>query len=184
MRRFSTKGKTLMAEPFLGEIKLVPYNFAPRGWAFCNGQLLSIAQNTALLALLGTMYGGNGQTTFALPDLQGRSALGVGQGPGLSDYVQGEEAGTESVTLSASEMPVHGHSMSASSSASTTTVPTGAHPGVSTNSIGNAYGSAPNGTMPANAVSASGGGQPHQNRQPYLTLNYVIATEGIFPSRN
>src|SRR5919108_5956828 len=98
-----------MAEPFLGEIKLVPYNFAPRGWAFCNGQILSIAQNTALFSLLGTMYGGNGQTTFALPNLQGRTALHVGQGPGLSSISQGESGGSEAHTLNVNEMPAHTH---------------------------------------------------------------------------
>ena len=98
-----------MSEPFLGEIRMVGFNFAPQGWAFCQGQIMSIAQNTALFSLLGTMYGGNGQTTFGLPDLQGRSPVGIGQGPGLSPIVQGEMAGTENVTLLASNMPMHTH---------------------------------------------------------------------------
>lgn len=173
-----------MADPFIGEIKLVPYNFAPRGWAFCDGTLLSIAQNTALFSLLGTMYGGNGQTTFALPDLRGRAALGVGQGPGLSPYSQGQEAGLEAVTLIPSEMPIHTHPFNVSSSPGTVATPTDGFPATAAGNIGNAYADTANATMPANAVGGAGGSLPHVNQQPYLTLNYIIALQGVFPSRN
>ncbi|MBX3120518.1 MAG: phage tail protein [Fimbriimonadaceae bacterium] len=173
-----------MAEPFIGEIKLVPYNFAPRGWAFCNGTLISIAQNTALFALLGTMYGGNGQTNFALPDLRGRGAISSGQGPGLSNYSQGETGGAENVTLTTAAMPAHGHSAQASSAFGTQGDPAGALPAKSPLALGYAYRSGAGGTMPSDAVSSVGGGQPHTNHQPYLVLNYVIAMVGIFPPRN
>ena len=173
-----------MAEPFIGEIKLVPYNFAPRGWAFCDGTLISIAQNTALFALLGTMYGGNGQTTFALPDLKGRAALGVGQGPGLSPYDQGQEAGLETVTLSLAELPLHSHNFNVSSTAGSVAPPTDNFPATAAGNIGAAYADASNATMPNNAVGNAGGSLPHENHQPYLTLNYIIALQGIFPTRN
>jgi len=171
-------------DPFIGEIKLVPYNFAPRGWAFCQGQLLSIAQNTALFSLLGTMYGGNGQTTFALPDLQGRCIVGTGQGAGLSPYVQGQAAGTESVTLLSTEIPAHNHGVLVSGVNATLTPAIGNHAAIATGTLGNVYGTTPVGTMPAQTITATGGNQPHPNRQPYLGLNYVIALEGIFPARN
>lgn len=173
-----------MAEPFIGEIKLVPYNFAPRGWAFCNGQILSIAQNTALFSLLGTTYGGNGQTTFALPDLQGRIVVHRGQGPGLSDYVMGEVAGVENVTIDATTLPAHTHTFQVNNAGATGTVAGGFVPAVSTGTVGNVYGTAAGGNMPAQSLSTVGSGQPHTNLQPYLTLNYCIALEGIFPQRN
>ena len=173
-----------MSTPFLGEIKLVPYNFAPRDWAFCNGTLLSIAQNTALFALLGTMYGGNGQTTFALPDLRGRVALSPGQGPGLSSYSQGESSGVESVALLTSQMPAHSHTAQASTALGSQATPAGSHPAVSPLALGYVYRGGAGGTMPSQAMSATGGGQPHNNMQPYLALNYVIALAGIFPPRN
>lgn len=170
-------------EPFIGEIMLVPYNFAPRGWAFCQGQIISIAQNTALFSLLGTTYGGNGQTTFALPDLRGRVALHVGQGQGLSPRDLGEMAGVESVVLAQSEIPAHTHGFRVSGAAATETVVSNNFPAVSGGAVGNAYGTVPNGSMPADTLSTVGGAQPHSNLQPYLTLNYIIALEGIFPSR-
>ena len=171
-----------MTEPFLGEIRLFPYNFAPRGWAFCQGQLLSIAQNTALFSLLGTTYGGNGQTTFALPDLRGRVPLSSGQGPGLSFYTLGEQGGVENVTLIQQQMPAHNHPLQVNNSGSATGRPSGGYPGQTST---NTYAPSPDGTtFAAQAVSNSGGGQPHENRQPYLALNYCIALEGIFPSRN
>jgi microcystin-dependent protein len=173
-----------MSDPFIGEIKLVPYNFAPRGWAFCQGQLLPIAQNTALFSLLGTMYGGNGQTNFGLPDLRGRVVVNPGQGPGLSNYDQGEQAGVESVTLTPQTMPAHSHAVQVSNVAATLAVASGNHLAVSTGTVGNIYGTAVGGAMPSNAVSSAGGTQPHLNSQPYVTLNYVIALQGIFPSRN
>lgn len=168
-----------MSEPFLGQIMIVPYNFAPRGWAFCAGQILPIAQNTALFSLLGTTYGGNGQTTFALPDLRGRVPLGAGQGPGLSNYTLGQVSGTEAETLIISQMPAHTHSVKCSSDDADTAKP-------ADNFFGNApsYSTTSDTTMDAAVVGNTGGSQPHNNIQPYLTLNFVIALEGIFPSRN
>jgi microcystin-dependent protein len=170
-----------MAEPFIGEIKLVPYNFAPRGYALCQGQLMPIAQNTALFSLLGTTYGGNGQTTFALPDLQGRAVVGKGQGFGLSNIDQGQEGGQEFVTLSPSEIPAHTHSVNVSGSAATSADPVNRRPAVATPATGNSYGDATGQGMAAGAIQSAGGSSPHENRQPYLTLNYIIAVQGIFP---
>jgi len=169
-----------MSEPFVGELRLVPFNFAPRGWAFCQGQVLPIAQNTALFSLLGTTYGGNGQTTFALPDLRGRVAMSPGQGPGLSNYDLGQVGGTEVVTLTQVQMPAHNHIASASNGAAT-----GGRPGNAVPSGGGAYASSSDGTtMNPTFIGNAGGSQPHENRQPYLILNYIIALEGIFPARN
>jgi microcystin-dependent protein len=168
-----------MAEPFLGQLMLVPYNFAPRGWALCNGQILPIAQNTALFSLLGTTYGGNGQTTFALPDLRGRVPISSGQGPGLSSYDLGEVGGVEAVTLNNNEMPAHQHGVNANSGDPNDSSPQNSFPAGS-----GSYNTAANTTMNQNMVGISGGSQPHENRQPYLTLNWIIALEGIFPSRN
>ncbi len=170
-----------MSEPFLGEIRLFPYNFAPRGWAFCNGQILSIAQNTALFSLLGTTYGGNGQTTFALPDLRGRLAVSSGQGPGLSQYDLGEVGGVENVTLLNTQMPQHTHVLNASNNDATDAAPGGNVPAVIPSG---GYTSTPSTTMSGQAVGATGGNQPHTIVQPFLTLNYCIALQGIFPSRN
>lgn len=170
------------SQPYLGEIIAVPYNFAPRGWALCQGQILSIQQNTALFALLGTTYGGNGVNTFALPDLRGRSAVSSGQGPGLSDYSLGQNGGEESVTLQVSQMPAHNHTVQASAAVGNQASPTG--------NAWAAQGRAPiysataNTTMSPGSTSLTGGSQPHDNRSPYLTMNYVIALQGIFPSRN
>jgi microcystin-dependent protein len=166
-----------MSSPFIGSIILFAGNFAPRGWAFCDGQLLPISQNTALFSILGTTYGGNGQTTFALPDLRGRHPIGPRQGPGLSDVVLGEESGTEHVTLSVNEMPAHTHSLLASNTEQDTNNPVGAVP-----AQGGVYGKTPTTTM--GQPSVVGGSQPHNNRSPYLGLNYIIALQGIFPSRN
>jgi microcystin-dependent protein len=172
-----------MSEPYLGMIIIVPYTFAPRGWAFCAGQILSISQNTALFSLLGTTFGGNGQTTFGIPDLRGRVPVGSGQGPGLSNYDLGEVAGSETVTLTTQEIPAHSHTVSASSN------------DPSANRASNAALAAtniydPNGAdgrtfMNPNVMPPSGGNnQPHENRQPFLVLNYCIAMTGIYPSRN
>jgi microcystin-dependent protein len=167
---------------FLGEIMLVPYNFAPRGWAFCQGQILSIAQNTALFSLLGTTYGGNGQTTFALPDLRGRCAISSGQGPGLSPYTLGEVTGSESVTLITTQMPLHSHIVNAVDDDATSSLPDG-HSLATITPAG--YASAmPNTTMDTRMIQGAGGNQPHQNLQPLLVLNYCIALQGIYPSRN
>lgn len=170
-------------DPFVGEIKLVPYNFAPTGWALCAGQLMPISQNTALFSLLGTMYGGNGISTFALPDLRGRVALGIGQGPGLSLYDQGEVGGDEIVTLLASEMPAHTHGVNVTSTVATADNPVGKHAAATPASTGNAYGTGVTGQMPVGAIGSTGGGQPHSNMQPYLALNYIIALQGVFPQR-
>ncbi|GMQ29590.1 phage tail protein [Algoriphagus confluentis] len=179
-------------EPFLGQIMMVGFNFEPRGWAFCDGRLLSIAQNSALFSLLGTMYGGDGRTTFALPDLRGRSAVGMGNGPGLSSVQIGERSGAEQVRLNSANLPAHNHLLNASSAAGTTSSPGGAvlsqcqfqvdrsSPVVNVNS----YGSFPNETMSPQSISETGQSIPFNNRNPYLGVNYVIALEGIFPSRN
>lgn len=171
-------------EPFIGEIFMGGYNFAPRGYATCQGQILSIAQNTALFSLLGTTYGGNGQTTFALPDLRGRVPMGEGQGPGLSSRTLGETAGSESVTLLQNQMPAHNHLMNAVSEPGDLSTPQGAYL-ANTGALDKEYkttGTVVN--MNTNMVAAAGGSQPHNNIQPYLVLNIYIAIEGIFPSRN
>jgi microcystin-dependent protein len=171
-----------MSEPFLGEIRTFGFNFAPRGWAFCNGQLLSISQNTALFSLLGTFYGGNGQTTFALPDLQGRVGIHQGQGPGLSPYELGEVSGSETVTLTSAQMPTHSHQVVANATTATSGRTAG---NVPARTSGNSYAAAPDGTdMNAGMIGTTGGSQPHTNLQPFLVLNFCIALQGIFPSRN
>jgi microcystin-dependent protein len=170
-------------EPFLGEIRIVPYNFAPRGWAFCEGQLLSIAQNTALFSLLGTTYGGNGQTTFALPDLRGRVPVGEGQGPGLSMYDLGQVSGEENHTLTVGELPPHTHGATAHAGNGSSDSPGGLL--VARNPAGiPAYGAGADAALAPDAIGLTGGGQPHNNMQPYLVLHYIIALEGIYPSRN
>jgi microcystin-dependent protein len=171
-------------DPFVAEIRIVPFNFAPKGWAFCDGQLLPLSQNTALFSLLGTTYGGDGKSTFALPNLQGLSPMHPGQGPGLSQRFLGEMGGEEVVTLLVSEMPAHSHTVNALSALSTTTTPTsGTCLGRSVN--GNAYADAAAGfqTFAPEALPPAGGGLPHNNLQPYLTLNYILALQGVFPAR-
>jgi microcystin-dependent protein len=172
-----------MAEPFLGEIRMFGFNFAPQGWAMCNGQLLPISQNTALFALIGTFYGGNGTTNFALPNLQSSVAIHQGQGPGLSPYEIGQSGGTENVTLLQGQMPEHTHVVNASQSPGTGTRPAGA---VLARATADIYAAAADGstTMNAGTIGSAGGGQPHSNIQPYLTVNFCIALQGIFPSRN
>lgn len=165
-----------MSDPFLGEIRLVPYNFAPRGWADCNGQLLPIAQYTALFSLLGTYYGGNGVTNFQLPNLQGRVAIHTDN----ANHVIGESAGSETVTLTVPQLPAHNHPFNATAKDEDTNT-------VTNNflSNGNSYGLAPaSTTMNAGSVGPTGNNQPHPNMQPYLTLRYIIALEGIYPSRS
>jgi microcystin-dependent protein len=172
-----------MSDPFLGEIRLFPYTFAPRGWALCHGQILSISQNTALFALIGTIYGGDGQTTFALPDLRGRVVVSSGQGPGLSAYDVGETGGRESVSLAESQMPAHTHDVAVNGATSGSRKPNNRFLGRV--SDGTAYAGASNGrTLNPGAIARSGGGQPHENRPPHLTLNYCIALQGIFPARD
>jgi microcystin-dependent protein len=178
-----------MSQPFLGEIRPFGFNFAPRGWAMCAGQILSIAQNTALFSLLGTTYGGNGQTTFALPDLRARAAVGAGQGPGLSEYDLGEMGGTTSVTLLSNQMPSHTHLPLAVSGAGNRRDPfTIEPPTVGHRWAGSAHDQysafGPDTTMAPNLIGIAGGSQPHANESPYLTVNFCISLEGIFPSRN
>lgn len=169
-----------MSNPFLAEIRIVPFNFAPKGWALCDGQVMAISQNTALFSLLGTTYGGDGQSNFALPDLQGRAPMHAGQGPGLTDRMLGEQAGEDTVTLLTSEMPSHSHTFTAATAAATEPDPEGA---VLATSGSQAYGTGSAVAM-ADAISTAGGGQPHENMQPYLTLNFVIALSGVFPARS
>ena len=172
------------ADPFLGQIAFVPYNFAPRGWAECNGQIMSIAQNTALFSLLGTTYGGNGQTTFALPDMRGRSLVHNGQGPGLSPYNLGEMSGVESVTLTTPQMPMHNHGIAAVTTQGNDSSPTGNVP-ADTKTLDKEYSnSAPNTLMKNSMVTPSGGNQPHENRSPYLVMKCIIALQGIYPTRD
>jgi microcystin-dependent protein len=171
-----------VSEPFIGEVRTFGFNFAPRGWAMCNGQLLPINQNQALFALLGTFYGGNGTTNFALPNLQSSVAIHQGQGPGLSPYALGQTGGVETVTLTSQQMPTHNHQVNASGSSAT-----GARSGgtVLGHATANIYTGAPDGTvMNAGMIGNAGGSLPHGNIQPYLTLNFCIALVGIFPSRN
>jgi microcystin-dependent protein len=170
-----------MAEPFLAEIKMFGSNFAPRGYAFCNGQILSIAQNTALFSLLGTTFGGNGQTTFALPNMQSRVPVHWGQGPGLPNRTLGEQGGEENHTLINSEMPAHNHLVNATNATATAVTPGGNLVAVSSKAymstnVGNTV-------LNASTVSAAGGNQPHMNMQPYLGLTFIIALAGIYPSR-
>ena len=180
-------------DPFLGQIVLFPYSFAPTGWALCQGQLLPIAQNTALFSLLGTQFGGNGTTNFALPNLQGRVPNGQGQGPGLQDYVMGEQAGAETVTLITATVPSHAHGFETFGVSATTNEPGGALPAES--HIGGGRGGAvvvnyyaaggAATTLAPGAVSGTpSGGQPHNNMQPFLVLNWCIAMQGVFPARS
>ena len=176
-----------MSNPFVAEIRIFPFNFAPKGWAFCDGQLLPISQNTALFSLLGTTYGGDGKSTFALPNLQGSAPMHQGQGPGLSLRDLGESAGEQSVTLLQTEMPSHSHQASAASDSGPTSP------------ANNTWGTLPGRTPPplyvdgspnasnvsmGNALSIAGGNLPHNNMQPYLTLNFCIALQGVYPPRS
>jgi microcystin-dependent protein len=174
-----------MATPFLGEIRMFGGNFAPRGWAMCNGQIMSISQNTALFSLLGTMYGGNGINTFALPDLRGRVPNHLGQGPGLSNYTQGQVGGTETVTLSSGNLPAHSHTVGAVATGGNQASPAGNLPAIeSTGTSLNYSSSAANAAMSTGMIGPSGQSLPVPVIQPYLTINYIIALQGIFPSRN
>ena len=173
-----------MSDQFVAEIRIFPFNFPPTGWAFCNGQLMPISQNTALFSLLGTTYGGDGKSTFALPDMQGNAPMQPGQGQGLSLRDLGEMSGVESITLLQSEIPVHTHSLSANAFQGDKTVP-GPTVSLAESQGGNFY------VIPTPALTAmafqslapAGGGLPHNNMQPYLTLNFCIALQGIFPQR-
>lgn len=169
-----------MSEPFLAEIRMVSFAFAPRGWALCNGQLLPINQNQALFALLGTTYGGNGQTSFALPNLQGRTPVHDGGG-----LVLGTTGGQQAVTLSPAELPAHAHALAATADVASSTAPTGAVPAKKPRFGADVYATAANQTpLAPGSLASVGGGQAHSNMQPFLTLNFVIALQGIFPSPN
>jgi microcystin-dependent protein len=171
-------------DPFVAEIRMLTCNFAPRGWAFCDGQLLPISQNTALFSLLGTYFGGDGKSNFQLPNMQGNVPMGTGQGAGLSDRFLGEASGTQSVTLLQSEMPVHTHGLETNFNKALTAVPSsatciaGANPGqaysaTTTNPV----------TMAPQIIGPAGGNLPHNNMQPYLTVNFCIALQGVYPPR-
>jgi microcystin-dependent protein len=173
-------------DPFIGEIRIFGGNFAPRGWAMCNGQLLSISQNTALFSLLGTMYGGDGRTTFALPNLQGSAPLMAGQGNGLSHREVGEVGGSPTVTLTTSQLPGHAHAVSGTTTPGSVPDPAGDVWGVAGAARGTAMYSASPGSAPQmspQAFTVAGSGQPHNNLPPYLVLTFIIALQGIFPSR-
>jgi microcystin-dependent protein len=171
-----------MSDPFLGELRVFGFNFAPRGWAQCNGQTLSIAQNTALFSLLGTTYGGDGRTTFQLPNLQSRVPVHIGQGTGLSQYIIGTPGGQENVAIGIANMPSHNHPLLGTSGDATLSRPGGA---VLARTEDEIYGASPDGTtLNALAMGLQGGSIPINNIQPYLALNFCIALQGIFPSRN
>ena len=169
-----------MSSPFIGEIRIFAFTFAPKGWAQCNGQVLAISQNQALFALLGTMYGGDGITTFALPNLQGRVPAHIG---GAAAIAQGQALGAEVHTLSQSEMAAHTHPFGAITAAAATDSPADALP-AATGSPLYASGQSPSVTLSPQMIGLTGGGQPHENRQPFLVLNVCIALTGIFPSRS
>lgn len=171
-----------MSDPYVGEVRLFAGNFAPLGWAFCQGQLVPISENETLFNLIGTTYGGDGQQTFALPDLRGRVPVHQFQGPGLSSRQMGEMAGTESVTLTVGQMPAHSHALRASTAAASVTTPAGALLGAtSVNSYDNASAGTP---MAAAAITGAGGSQPHDNMAPTLALNYIISLFGIYPTQS
>jgi microcystin-dependent protein len=172
-----------MSDQYLGEIRMFAGNFAPQGWALCNGQILAISQNTALFSLLGTYYGGDGVQTFALPNLQSRVPVHQGQGSGLSPYVIGQSGGNENVTLTQAQMPQHNHTMATLSAPGTAARPNTQLLAQSTS--GNVYGPAPGDGSALNqaAINSAGSGQPHTNIQPYLAVTFIIALQGIYPSR-
>jgi microcystin-dependent protein len=173
-----------MATPFVGEIRIFGFSFAPQNWAFCNGQIQAISQNTALFSILGTTYGGNGTSTFALPNLQSCVPVHQGQGPGLSDYVLGEFTGTETVTLLSTELAPHNHPAGCSNLDGDSLTPAGNVPAKDAAGGNNLFTTTANATMNALSVGVTGGGQAHNNLQPYLALNYCICLFGTFPSRN
>jgi microcystin-dependent protein len=172
-----------MADPFVAEIRIFPFNFAPKGWAFCDGQILPISQNTALFSLLGTTYGGDGKSNFALPNMQGNAPMHPGQGPGLSLHDLGETGGSETVTLLESEIPSHSHALNASKSDAIDT-------NVGNELLAKGIGvgmyapPSPQTTLADTAIAPAGGDQPHNNMQPYLTLNFCIALQGVYPARS
>lgn len=172
-----------MTDPFVAEIRIFPFSFAPTGWALCNGQLLPISQNTALFSLLGTTYGGDGKSTFALPDLQGCAPMHPGQGPGLSLHDLGEQGGSETVTLLESEIPAHTHALRASADPADTSAPGGGST-LATSTGGTLYQAGRDAVLGPAALATAGGSQPHNNMQPYLTFSFCIALQGVFPPRS
>ena len=175
-----------MADPFVAEIRIFPFNFAPKGWAWCNGQILPLSQNTALFSLLGTTYGGDGKSNFALPNMQGSAPMHPGQGPGLSLHDLGETGGSETVTVLQSEMPQHNHSVMAyTGDAADSRIPSPTQT-LGTPSPGNLYNPLMTGpaAMSPQALAPTGGGQPHNNMMPYLTYYFNIALQGVFPPRS
>lgn len=175
-----------MSDPFLGEIRLFGGNFAPRGWALCSGQLLPISQNTALFSLLGTTYGGDGRSTYALPNFQGNAPVHAGTGPGLSQYVLGEITGTTTYTLTSNELPAHSHAVSGDNFGAAATSPGGNLFGKNALRSVRLYGSSstPTAMGAATIGTGTGGGQAHANQQPFLVLTFIIALQGIYPSRS
>lgn len=175
-----------MSDPFIGEIRMFAGTFAPYGWALCNGQVMPIQQNTALFSLLGATYGGDGMRTFALPDLQGRSPIGSGDGPGLSSMPLGSEVGAETVTLSMPELPAHTHAAVGTAAIGTTGNPSAARWAQSRRgrAVEAMYGTSGSTPMASSAVGGTGGGQPHDNLAPYQTVTFIIALQGIFPARS
>ena len=169
-----------MADPFVAEIRIFPFNFAPKGWAWCDGQLMPLSQNTALFSLLGTTYGGDGKSNFALPDLQGRVPMHPGQGPGLSLHDLGESGGSETVTLLESEIPAHSHQARGIGAVGNQPLPENNTWG---RSVTNPYVDSKTGQMSPYSIAPSGGDQPHNNMQPYLTFYFCIALQGVFPPR-
>jgi microcystin-dependent protein len=171
-----------MADPFVAEIRMFPFNFPPKGWAFCNGQLMPISQNTALFSLLGTTYGGDGKSTFALPNLQARFPMQPGQGPGLSLHDLGESAGSPTVTLTEAQLPQHAHALRAATTASQSSP---ADHVLGESPAARIYGPATSLVpMASTAVGPAGGGEPHENRQPYQTVSFCIALQGVYPPRS
>jgi microcystin-dependent protein len=170
----------MMSEPFIAEIRIFAGNFAPRSWAFCNGQLLPISQNTALFSLIGTTYGGDGRTTTALPNLKGRAPMHPGRGPGLTSRRLGQRGGVETVTLSEAQMPNHTHTMVGNDDDPDQTSPVGGFLATGTNM----YDSTTNTTLASSTLPSAGGSQTHNNMQPYLAINFIIALQGLYPSRS
>ena len=172
-----------MAQPYVGEIKMFAGNFAPEGWSFCQGQVIAISENDTLFALIGTTYGGDGQSTFALPDLRSRVPIHQGQGPGLSNYTLAQSGGAESVTLTVNQVPAHTHAMRASIGLANTTNPANAIIGAST-AVTAFFGDPPTQNMNTAAISSVGGSVPHNNIQPYLAFNFIISMFGVFPQQS